>query len=282
MKIVLFSLMLLVSLSGPARATVIDVGGSMIEIPDPRGYAAVTRKMTALFELQKHFVAPSNVEFVSFINAADLPMALRGEVPELERRFAVQTAKSLENRSVSAADFAELKRIIKTQNDEIVKKAEAALGQVIGQMNKNFSDEYNVDLAFSVTQMLPMPVHRDTDRSLAYTAFVSYTAKDEAGKQTPFVAVVTATFVHIKSKVLFLYCFAEEAGVDWCERMSGQWANAVIEANPADFQSSLNESLPASLSGMDWGQIGAKALAGGLIGLVIGLIAWLFKRGKPS
>ena len=143
----------------------------------------------------------------------------------------------------------------------MVKKAEAAVGKTTGKTNEGFTDQYNIDLALSVSQIVPLPVHEETERSLAYSAFVKYDANDEAGNPAPFVAVMTVTFVLVKAKVLFLYSYAEESGLDWSKHISTQRGNAVIKANPVDFQSSIDETLPTAVRGIDWEKVGAKALA---------------------
>jgi len=279
MRIIICFLLLV---SGAVAAAEISVGGTSIIIPSPHGFAAVTPEMSTLYEFQKKFVASTNVEFQVFISEKDVPKALKDEIPDLERRFAVQTAKSLVNIPASKADFSKLKEIIKTQNDEMLKKVESAIGEAMGKINADITEQYDVDLAVSVFQMVPLPVHEETDRSLAYSSYVKYDMKDEKGNSTPFTAVVTATFVHIKGKVLFLYSYAEESALDWSKSMSAQWAKNVIKANPSDLQLSIKESLPSAVSQIDWEQVGVKALIGAIIGLIIGLIGWLVKRGKAS
>lgn len=260
----------------------ISVGGVSFAIPSPNGFSAVTPQMGLLSEVQKQFVAPTNKEFVAFIPEHDVPAALRDEIPDLPRRFTVQTAKSIVGVSVSSSDFAKLKNIIKTQNGEILKKVESQLPGLTRQMNEGITKKYDVDPAFSVSQMVPMPFHEETERTLAYSALVKYDMKDERGNPTTFVVIVTATFAHIKSKVLFLYAYSEESGLEWSREASRQWASAIIAANPSDLQTSVREMTPSAISGIDWGKVGAKAVAGAIIGLIVGLIGWLVNRGKAS
>jgi len=278
------TLCLAVLLLSPAVSGAIDIsiGGVSLAIPNPSGFSPVTQQMAALYELQKQFVAPTNEEYVSFIPEADVPAVLIDEIPDLPRRFTVQTAKSLTGASVSTADFAELKNIIKSQNDELMKKVEKQLPGLMKQLNEGITKTYDVDLAFSVSKMVPMPVHQETDRTLAYSALVRYDMKDEVGNPAPFVAVVTATFTHVKGKVLFLYSYAEGSGLEWSKEASRQWTNAVVAANPSDLQASVNESLPSFVTGIDWGEVGAKAVGGAIVGLIICFIGWVINRSKES
>lgn len=280
MRTVCFAMLLLVPAIGGAAD--ISVGDVSLAIPNPSGFSPVTQQMAVLHDIQKQFVAPTNEEFLAFIPERDVPAALRDEIPEMPRRFTVQTAKSLVGASVSTSDFRKLKEIIRSQNDELMKKVEKQLPGMMKQMNKGITKKYDVNLAFSVSQMVPMPVHEETDRTLAYSALVKYDMNDEAGRPAPFVAVVTATFTHVKGKVLFLYSYAEESGLEWSKEASKQWANAVVAANPSDVQASVKEALPSAVSGIDWGKVGAKAIGGAIVGLILGLIGWAINRGKAS
>jgi hypothetical protein len=284
MKAFVVALLLLAPAVGGASN--ISIGGVPLSIPNPQGFGPVTQQMVALYDLQKQFVAPTNEEYVAFIPEGYLAAALKGEIPDLTRRFTVQTAKSIVSASISSSDFVKLKNIIKSQNDDLMKKVEKDLPELIARMNKGIAKKYDVNLAFSISQMVPLPVHEETDRTLAYSAFLKYNMNDAAGNPSPYIAVFTTTFVHVKGKVLFLYCYAEEAGLEWSRESSKQWASAVVVANPSDFQSSVKESLPSAVTGIDWAKVGAKAIAGAIIGLIIGLIAgliaWSRKRGKAS
>ena len=277
MKIVTICLLLLISRAADAAA--ISIGRVEVEVPDPPGYAAVTPKMEALYELQKKFVTPSNVEFVAYIDEIDIPAALSGQIPELDRRFSVQTAASLVDASVSKADFAEFKNIIKTNHAEILEKTKAALDEAMGEINTHITEEYDVDLALSVAQHAPLPVHAETERSLAYSSYVKYNMQDEMGDSVPFVALVTATFIHVRGRILFLYSIAGEADIGWSRNISRQWAGAIIKANPTNFQTMVREYLPPTIASIEWDSVGAKAIAGAIFGLLIGLIIWLVRRG---
>lgn len=105
---------------------------------------------------------------------------------------------------------------------------------------------------------------------------------DEMGNPARFVSVVTATFVHVKGKVLFLYSYAEESALEWSKKASYEWASRVVNSNPSDFQASIKETVPSSVSSIDWGQVGVKAVIDAFIGLIIGLFGWLKNRAKKS
>lgn len=275
-----FVLALLLILPRVSWATDISVGGVSLIIPNPNGFSPVTPQMVLLYDLQKQSVAPSNEEYAAFIPERDVNAALNGRLSEILRRFTVQTEKSLIGATVPTSDFMQLKKIIKSENDEIMKGVEQQFPGLMKQMNEGITKKYGVDLALSVSQMVPMPVHEESDRTVAYSAFVKFERKDGNGNPAPFVAGITTTIVHVRGKVLFLYSYAEESGLEWSKQASREWAGAVVAANPSDLQASVKEALPAAVSGMDWGHVGATAAGGAILGLIIALIGRAINRGK--
>lgn len=262
-----------------ALAIDISVGETQLSIPAPAGFSPVTSDMKPYAELATRLVPPSNEQFALFLPSADTAIAARGEIPVSERKFSVQTIKEMIRQYVSAADFAELKRILKTQNEEILKKAEAQMPGLLEKMNKSLSDAEKVDLNLSVVQMLPFPPHYETERGMAYSMLIRYSMNDENGKPSVFEGVVTTTFVHVRGKVLFLYANAEKSGLSWSKAESGKWAERVIAANPSVGVDVARETTRRR-SGFDWGEIVEKTIVGAVIGGVVGLIAYLFGKWK--
>lgn len=260
----------------------INVGGVIIDVPNPDGYSPVTSNMTLLNEIQKQFIAPTNEEFLSFIPISDVPAVLKNEIPDFPRRFTVQTAKNIINLSVTSSNFSELKEVIKTQNTDIIKEAEAQFPELMDRVNDGIKEEFDVDLALSISQMIPLPVHDESERTLSYSSYVKYDMVDELGNPAPFVSVVTATFVHIKGKILFLYSYAEESDVEWSRNASKQWAEDLIRLNPLTNQDTFSENAPSVITGIDWGNVLLKAIAGAAIGLFIGLLSWARNRKKSN
>lgn len=280
MRAIAFVLLMLLLRS--SLANTISVGDTTLDIPSPDGFVAVTPQMEPVYSLLQRFVAPINIEFVSFVSAEDAALALRNEIPGLSRRFSVQTARSLQQQRVTSANFAELKALIKSQNQQIAEQTRTAINEAMGEINDDLAEQYDVDLALSISQIVPMPVHEESERSLAYSAYVKTSVNDEAGNAVPIVTTMTLSFIHVRARVLFLYSYAEESGLEWSQVASGRWSNAIVNANPLTAQSSIDENLPAAPAGIDWRQVGITAIAGAFIGLIVALLGWIFRRNKTS
>ena len=194
----------------------------------------------------------------------------------------MQTAKSQLHTSVTTSNFLDLKSAVKSQNDEIFKKVKEQIPGLFEQVNSDITKKYDLNLALSMSQVIPLPVHLETDRSLAFSAFVKYNVNDSSGNAAPLVVVNTTTFIHVNGKVLFLYSFADENDLEWSRETSRQWASAIISANPSNQQVSRKEPLPPAISGIDRSKFGEKAMVGVFVGLIVGLVGWAINKSKSS
>ena len=266
-------------ISRPLLAVEISVGATRLSIPAPSGYLLVTSEMLPYAELAKRFVPPSNEQFALFLPEADGAAAARGEIPDPERWFYVQTSKALIRPFVSTGEFAQLKQAVKGKNEEILKKVESQLPGLLEKVNKGISSDYKIDLNLSIEQILPLPPHYETERSLAYSTLLKYKGTDGEGKSSVSEGVVTATFVHLQGKVLFLYVNAERSAIDWCRSESRKWADTVIAANPSTEEIATHERRPAG-PGFNWNSVLGRAVAGAVIGGVLGTVGYVFRKRR--
>lgn len=262
-----------------AHAVEISVGATKLAIPAPSGFAPISSDMKPYATVAARFIPPSNEQFALFLPIDDAAAAAKGEIPISSRRCYVQTAKELIQPFVSSGDFAELKRIIKAQNDQILKKAEAEIPGLLKKVSSGLASDYNVDFGLTMSQMLPLPPHYETERGLAYSMIVKYNVADENGKPSVFEGAVTATFVFVRGKVLFLYVNAEKAGLEWSRVESKKWADMVIADNPS-IGIIAEREIATRKSGFDWDRVIAKGIIGAIIGGIVGLIGYLFKKKK--
>ena len=78
---------------------------------------------------------------------------------------------------------------------------------------------------------------------------------------------------------MFLYANAEKNGLEWSRAESKKWAEMVIAANPSEGDVAVRETTQRP-PGLDWGEVGKKAMIGGIAGGIIGLLGYVFKKMK--
>lgn len=268
---------LLIFITGSAYAETFSVGGKDLDIPPPQGFSRVTQKMDAVYRMNLQMVDPKNDQLAYYISDSGIPTALAGELPSLERTFLLKVNKQLRNMVVGSKDFAELKSITKRQNEEIFESVKTQIPGLMKETSEGISNEFDVDFALKISQMIPLDPHYEADNALAYSMYINYGLSSEGTKEELNVSATT-TFVNVSGKVLFLYCYGPKDELEWTRSASKLWAENVMENNTQP---------PARSSGgrgMDWNKVFEKgivgAIIGGFIALIFGLISKFMKKKK--
>lgn len=267
-----------IPVSASTHAAEVMMGPTGFTLPTPEGFALLTDDMKPYAEVAKRFVISTNERLALFLSTDDIALAKAGKVPAPVRQLDVQTAKSLLTPLISNADFLELKRVVKKQNEEIINKAQTEIAKEISKMSKGIQSDYDVDLNLSVSKMIPLPPHHETERSLSYSMTVKFNVTDADGKPAVHEGIVTSTFLHLKGKVLFIYAHGGKSDLEWTRTVSQQWSDAIIAANPSSTEIAAKET--AQRSWINWSEVGSSALIGGLVGGLGTLVVALFKRKK--
>lgn len=244
--------------SAPATAAAggISVGGVAIAVPPPAGFAEVTERIATLHALSRRMVAPANIEFAAFIPHEDVHAALAGTQAALPRRFSLQTGRHLVGPQVAEADFQRLKRALRGSAMALGERAVAALSEPVRGLDEDLAGRSGSRFSMAVRDIETLPVHHEDADSLSYSMRVHHDMTDARGRPAPFVSVATATLVHVRGKVLYLYAFGEDADLDWSRRAAADWASALLAANPARPAAGAGQAPPVQRAplrrGMPW------------------------------
>jgi hypothetical protein len=220
-----------------AQADSVVIGDVTFTIPKPVGFAPVTPKMNALYELDRRAVPRSAEWLAEYIPESEVGKALDGTVdsPILNNRrwFQIQVTRAVVNWHFSPSDFTQLKGIIKTQNAELVRRGgrEAPDGIKDDMKNANEYAKTNYGMTVELLGTRILPVHEETNRSISFSLFQKGSVTDRTGSSTTYVSAGTSTALYLKGKVLLLYCYAEENGLKWSRAALKQWADTIAAAN---------------------------------------------------
>ena len=260
-----------------------QVGNSAIDIPAPLGFARVIPEMTEVSELQQHFIPPTNQQFAAFIAESDVPQALAGEVPPLQRRFTVQTSKNLVDRPVTQAEFAQLKRSIASNNVKTVEELKKKLPDLMSKASKGVSDQLDTELMIEVGGVVPFPPHYEDDHSMSYSMIARNEVRSEGGESFSDVITATMTLIHVRNRVLFIYSYGGKDDLDWTRESSKTWVRAIVSANASSrSDSELERRQISSYGGIDFDEVTSKAIGGAFLGGVVAFFSWLVGRRKQS
>ena len=267
------TLMLSIFFAGSVYAEVFSVGGKELAIPSPEGFSPVTQQMDAVYRMSLQMVDPKNDQLAYYISDSDIPTAIAGELPSLDRNCVLKVNRQLKNMIVGSKDFAELKSIIKRQNKEIFESLEAHIPGLMKGTSEGISKEFDVDLALEISQMIPLDPHYEADNALAYSMYINYGVSLDGTKEELIVSA-TATIMNVSGKVLFLYCYGPKGELEWTRSASKSWAEDVMDSNtPPPARSSGG-------GGIDWNALFVGAITGALAALVYAVVSIFMKTRK--
>ncbi len=268
---------LLIFFTGSAYAETFNVGGNELVIPSPQGFSRITQQMDAVYRMSLQVADPKNDQLAYYISNSDIPSAMAGELPSLDRTFLLKVNKQLKNMVVGSKDFAELKSVTKRQNKEIFESVKSQIPGLMKGTSEGISKEFDVNFALQISQMIPLDPHYEVENALAYSMYINYGISAEGTKEELIVSATT-TSVNVSGKVLFLYCYGPQDELEWTRIASKSWAEKVMVSNTQP---------PARSSGgrgMDWNKVFEKgiigAITGGLIALIFGVLSIFKKRKK--
>lgn len=277
----IFAFLLIQGVSLSAGAEEVRVGDRLINVPLPDGFVELTPNMSPYYEAMRAYIAPSNIRYLTLITEDKAEALLRGENVELDRYINVESEKGISATSVSSSQFAELRRIIRNQIDEMYANVEKQLPEIVGKGNTTLSAEFSAELAVEVSGMVPLPVHLDKDDAIANSIFMTVGASVDGEDLGTDVLAATNLILHVKDKVLFLYVYGSKSELDWTREAAAMWATDILAANPlsADEKRAVDKS---DSFGIDWNRVFEKALIGALVGGLIGFVFFFFKKRKKE
>ena len=209
---------------------VFQLSGEEITVPVPEGYVRVTEEMSGVTRVVKQMGDTMNDTLACYIPAEDEAAALAGEVPKMERYFVLKVNKQLRNRMVSQKDFNQFKSITKSQNDRIFEDVKRKMPGQMQQVSEGLSEEFDMDLAINLSQMVPLPPHHETDTSMSFSMYINFSGSVASTQMTGAIAA-TSTFVNASGRVLFLYCYAAKPDLEWSRSASKAWTAQVVASN---------------------------------------------------
>lgn len=180
---------------------------------------------------------------------------------------------------IGLKDFKEFKNAIKHQNKEKIEELKSQASGIFEKTNEGISEEFDINFAMGVTDIIPLDPHFETENMLSYSMLVKYKyGTSVEGENKDEIVSSTTTCVNIAGKILFLYCYGPQNEIEWIREASKLWTEKIINSNPdAPVKSTGN-------GGFDWHRIIDKSIAGGISGAIIALLIGMkkFFKKKPE
>jgi hypothetical protein len=263
----------------PLSGAPMQFGTRSLDIPSPTGFVPVSEDIPAYIALAQAYLPPGN-RLAEIYLAPDTKDALiAGDQPDIPRFFQVQVMRTLEGKPVSEVEFAGAMDQMEAEFAKLVPDMDAEAAKLTERGNENLRTETGEDAKLAISGIRYHGAFRREPWGLFFS--MSSEVQASGGYGTESGRMISAgALALINHQLLYLYAYAEDDGAEaqqWAQGQVSAWADAARAAN-------LNDPAVAAqaepLGGFDFGSIGRKALIGGLIGLLIGVIFWFRARGK--
>lgn len=240
MRKLFVSLLVLACLSATVWAERFQVAQTTLEIPAPQGFVLVTPEMVEVFDYSRLVDEADllNENMAFYISAAEAPAALQGELPELTRNFTLKVNRNLKEAVVGSANFSELKKATQREYQQIINQLKAKDPGIYQRLNKGVQEQFDLESAIEVSQLVPFETHYETPQALAVSMYLTINVpleeegEDEAETKED-ISAATATVMNVGGKLLFLFCYAPQEDLEWTRTASQAWTENIIAANAA-------------------------------------------------
>jgi hypothetical protein len=254
-----------------AHAGPVAFGSRTLYVPDPNGYVPLAKAVPRFIQLGQAYL-PKEIRLVEVYAAPPDAAALeQGTSATMKRYFQIQTARSADGVPVSNEDFASAATEIENGIRKAFGDASGMIKEAADKGNAEIKRQTNIDPQMQLTDTGYLGLFRTEPWGQFFTIKVK--ASSEGLMAKPQQMVGAGGVVLVNYQLVFLYCYANynnEGDRQWAEKSVSEWADQVHGANPDD--PSVGSHIPHS--GFNFKEM----LRWGVIGGVLGLLAWFFGK----
>jgi hypothetical protein len=233
------SLAVCLAVWAPARAAEpgvqAPIGLKLLDLPLPAGFADATRDLPQMRTIGERMTPPSNRLLAVYMSQEDHQRAKGGQAPAMQRYFMVQTLRQAESATVSPAEFAELKSVLRQQYKGLVEQAGKQVQGLLDSAAREIGRDGGVEsLSLKAGEMKGLEVFEERSNSISLLAATRFVVQAEGRSQEVPMSMAITTAV-LKGKLLYFYAYAvyrDVQDLDWLRSVTRDWLTLADASNP--------------------------------------------------
>ena len=237
-----------------AQTDTFEVGGTAIVVPEPQGYFRVNEGMTNLKNYLASYDDPANDTLAYYILESDVPAAMAGEILTMDRYFSLKVNKKLRDTNITNEGFAEIKKVVKEQNDDIIKNLEPTIRENLSNAAEKITHEFDVELNLELNQIIPLTPHYEEDNVISYSMFVNQGVATEEETMETNIFPITLTLLNVSDRLLYLYSCGRREDLEWTRTASTEWSKIISSHNTQP------STISTGILDLDWNKLLVNAL----------------------
>lgn len=254
-----------------AHAGQVAFGSRTLYVPDPDGFLPLAKSVPRFNQMAQAYL-PQAIRLVdTYATPADAAAMQQGNSAGMRRYFQMQVPRSADGVPVSNEEFAAAADEIENGIRKALGDAAQTIKQQADKGNAEIKRQTSVDPQLTLSDVGYLGVFRKEPWGQFFTIKTKASAQGVMAK--PQLIVGAGAAVLVNYQIVFLYCYANynnEGDRQWAEKSVSEWADQVHGANPDD--PTVGNHIPSH--GFNFKEM----LRWGVIGGVIGLLAWFFGK----
>lgn len=206
------------------------VGAVPVSLRAPPGLLDPTSLGPAFGQLATTLTPPSNRLLAIYVTPEDFRAHKAGKKIVMDRYALLQTPRQAENLTVVAADFAQLKEVMKNQSAaqraQVRDMAEHHIGNAV-------SKAAGTPLTVSMTDINALGTFLESDTALGLLSATDVSAAAH-GRTINYPLVYATGVLRVKERLLFLYTYSvyrTPADLEWVKTTATAWSRRLQQAN---------------------------------------------------
>ncbi|PXF64355.1 hypothetical protein [Kangiella spongicola] len=206
-KIGLF--IVLLGLTSFTAAKEVTIGDVTINLPLQEGFVELPE--THFYtEFMQDFTPQTNELLVIQAPKDELTQTLEMKAEQFSKSIVFQTFKGTKYRQVSKAEFGQIKDFMKQNFEQISETLRQRINNEMDASSSKVSNKYDVDVALSITDMVPLEIFAETENHYGSTYLMksSVAVDGEAADNDNILMAINVMLV--KGKIIYLYVYSAD------------------------------------------------------------------------
>ncbi len=216
-----------------ASADIYQIGDQKIVIPPPANFVEAASQFPSVKNAFTATEAAGNDMLAVHISLADAELLKKGESKQPDVYTKVSVLKRLRDANITAADFAGFVKVFKQQFPAAINPNSREMKTALEKASKYSTEQSGAETVFSLSQPINLGEIVNSPNAFGTVLLMEIKVAAE-GKETVAAAVVGATAVRTRGKMLFVYTYRNYKNAKDIEELksfSKNWLNQIALAN---------------------------------------------------
>ncbi|GAA0208495.1 hypothetical protein GCM10009123_14950 [Kangiella japonica] len=232
-KIGLF--IVLLGLASFTAAKEVIIGDVTIKLPLQEGFMELPE--THFYtEFMQDFTPQTNELLVIQAPKDELTQTLEMKGEQFSTSIVIQTFKGTKYRQVSKAEFGQIKDFMKQNFEQISETLKQRINSEMDASSSKVSNKYDVDVALSITDMVPLEIFADTANHYGSTYLMKSSVAVDGEAEDNDNVLMAINVMLVKGKIIYLYVYNLDEGEESHQellQLSKKVALSISEGNAA-------------------------------------------------